>query len=189
MVGLKFPSNRTLGNICVYGAVASISAVMYMKWKMEDRVKSAEYYKLALKALRSHRGAVGLLGEPIKDSGIDLSNANNNCNAEEARCEVAVRGSKDKGRSIDFESKSLAFTNLIFAGTLYFWASNQPDRGWLIDRLELETKLNPEKRFLLKKSEELTFDLPESITKQTAQQVDSNVILSASDQQPETHSK
>jgi len=83
----------------------------------------------------------------------------------------------------------LAFTNLIFAGTLYFWASNQPDRGWLIDRLELETKLNPEKRFLLKKSEELTFDLPESITKQPAQQVDSNVILSASDQQPETHSK
>ncbi|EDX08003.1 uncharacterized protein LOC6735479 [Drosophila simulans] len=170
MVGLKFPSNRTLGNICVYGAVASISAVMYMKWKMEDRVKSAEYYKLALKALRSHRGAVGLLGEPIKDSGIDLSNANNNCNAEEARCEVAVRGSKDKG-------------------TLYFWASNQPDRGWLIDRLELETKLNPEKRFLLKKSEELTFDLPESITKLPAKQVDSNVILSELDQQPETHSK
>ncbi|XP_039481127.1 uncharacterized protein LOC120445067 [Drosophila santomea] len=170
MVGLKFPSNRTLGTICVYGAVASISAVMYMKWKMEDRVKSAEYYKLALKALRSHRGAVGLLGEPIKDSGIDLSNANNNCNAEEAHCEVVVRGSKDKG-------------------TLYFWASNQPDRGWLIDRLELETKLNPEKRFLLKKSEELTFNLPESISKLPAQQVDSNVILSESDQQPETHSK
>ncbi|EDV55394.1 uncharacterized protein LOC6547740 [Drosophila erecta] len=170
MVGLKFPSNRTLGTICVYGAVASISAVMYMKWKMEDRVKSAEYYKLALKALRSHRGAVGLLGEPIKDSGIDLSNANNNCNAEEANCEVPVRGSKDKG-------------------TLFFWASNQPDRGWLIDRLELETKLNPDKRFLLKKSEELTFDLPESISKLPAQQVDSNVILSESDQQPETHSK
>jgi len=46
---LRMPSNKTLGNICVYGAVASISAVMYMRWKMEDRVRSCEYYKLALK--------------------------------------------------------------------------------------------------------------------------------------------
>ncbi|XP_017126434.1 uncharacterized protein LOC108145488 [Drosophila elegans] len=174
MVRLRMPSNRTLGNICVYGAVASISAVMYMRWKMEDRVRSCEYYKLALKALRNHRGAVGLLGEPIKDSGIDLSNANNNCNAEMAHFEVSVRGSKDKG-------------------TLYFWASHQPDRGWLIDRLELETKLNPEKRFLLKKSEELTFDLPESLSKVPAQQVDSDVILSEANllnaKQTEKHSK
>ncbi|KAH8372871.1 hypothetical protein KR009_007004 [Drosophila setifemur] len=158
MLGLRMPSNRTLGNICVYGAVASISAVMYMRWKMEDRVRSCEYYKLALKSLRSHRGAVGLLGEPIKDSGIDLANTNNNCNAEKAQFEVAVRGSKDKG-------------------TLYFWASHQPDKGWLIDRLELETKLNPDKRFLLKKSEELSFDLPDSLSKLPAQQVDSDIIF------------
>lgn len=100
MVGLRMPSNRTLGNICVYGAVVSISAVMYMRWKMEDRVRSCEYYKLALKGLRQHRGAVALLGEPIKDLGIDLGNANNNCNAEKAQFEVSVRGSKDKGKVI-----------------------------------------------------------------------------------------
>ncbi|XP_017027740.1 cytochrome c oxidase assembly factor 1 homolog [Drosophila kikkawai] len=150
MVGLRMPSNRTLGKICVYGAVASVSAVMYMRWKLEDRVKSCDYYKLALKGLRSHRGAVSLLGEPIKDSGIDLGNPNNNCNAHMAQFEVSVRGSKDKG-------------------TLYFWASHQPDKGWLIDRLELETKLNPEKRFLLKKSDEQTTDLPESLSQLPAQ--------------------
>ncbi|BFG04826.1 uncharacterized protein DMAD_03694 [Drosophila madeirensis] len=136
-MGFRMPSNRTLGNICVYGAVASISAVMYMRWKLEDRVKSCDYYKLAISALRHHKGAVKLLGEPIRESGIDLSNANNNCNAERAQLEVSVHGSKDKG-------------------TLYFWASNMPDKGWLIDRLELETKSNPDKRFLLKKSEDET---------------------------------
>ncbi|XP_017092571.2 cytochrome c oxidase assembly factor 1 homolog [Drosophila bipectinata] len=153
MVGLRMPSNRTLGNICVYGAVASISAVMYMRWKMEDRVRSCEYYKLALKGLRQHKGAVSLLGEPIKDNGIDLSNVNNNCNAEKAQFEVSVRGSKDKG-------------------TLYFWASHEPERGWLIDRLELETKLNPEKRFLLKKSEELNIGLPEAISQNPTQKIE-----------------
>ncbi|KAH8257949.1 hypothetical protein KR038_003361, partial [Drosophila bunnanda] len=169
MVGLKMPSNRTLGNICVYGAVASISAVMYMRWKMEDRVKACDYYKLALKGLRSHRGAVSLLGEPIKDSGIDLGNPNNNCNAEMAQFEVSVRGSKDKGR-VYIQSKIDSHkTNPYFVGTLYFWASHQPDRGWLIDRLELETKLNPEKRFLLKKSDEETIDQPESLSKLPAQ--------------------
>lgn len=166
MVG--WPSNRTLGNICVYGAVASISAVMYMRWKMEDRVKSSDYYKLALKGLRSHQGAVGLLGEPIKDSGIDLGNANNNCNAEKAYFEVSVRGSKDKGKEYRV-NQELILTNRFSTGTLYFWAYNQPDNGWLIDRLELETKLNPEKRFLLKKSENLNSDLPESLSTLPAQ--------------------
>ncbi|XP_001361909.1 uncharacterized protein [Drosophila pseudoobscura] len=139
MPGFRMPSNKTLGNICVYGAVASISAVMYMRWRMEDRVRSCDYYKLAISALRHHKGAVKLLGEPIRESGIDLSNANNNCNAEKAQLEVSVHGSNDKG-------------------TLYFWATNLPDKGWLIDRLELETKRNPDKRFLLKKSEKSELD-------------------------------
>lgn len=168
MVGFRMPSNRTLGTICVYGAVASISAVMYMRWKMEDRVRSCEYYKLALKGLRQHRGAVGLLGEPIKDLGIDLGNANNNCNAEKAQFEVSVRGSKDKGKLVP-HSLIPRFSKASSAGTLYFWASHQPEQGWLIDRLELETNLNPEKRFLLKKSEEL--NLTETISQVPVQEV------------------
>ncbi|KAH8372055.1 hypothetical protein KR093_009817 [Drosophila rubida] len=129
---LKIPSNKTLGTICVYGAVVSISAVMYMRWRLEDRVRSAEYYKLALQTLRQHKGAVALLGEPIKDNGFDLSNVNNTVDAEKAQLEVTVRGPKDKG-------------------TVFFWATNNMDKGWLIDRLELEAKKHPNKRFLIKK--------------------------------------
>ncbi|EDW62150.1 uncharacterized protein [Drosophila virilis] len=132
---LRLPSNRTLGNICVYGAIVSISAVMFMRWKLEDRVRSTDYYKLALQTLRQHKGAVGLLGEPIKDSGFDLSNVNNTCDADKAQFEISVRGPKDKG-------------------TVFFWATNNREKGWLIDRLELEAKLHPNKRFLLKKQDE-----------------------------------
>ncbi|ALC40500.1 CG31913 [Drosophila busckii] len=138
-IKLRLPSNRTLGNICVYGAVFSISAVMYMRWKLEDRVRSQDFYKLALQHVRSHKGAVKLLGEPIKDSGFDMSNVNNTCDEHRAQLEVNVRGSKDKG-------------------TVYFWATNQPDKGWLIERLELEAKQHPNKRFLLKKPNQLTFN-------------------------------
>ncbi|EDW01311.1 uncharacterized protein LOC6560096 [Drosophila grimshawi] len=132
IIKLRMPSNRTLGNICVYGAVISISAVMYMRWRLEDRVRSTEYYKLALKTLRQHKGAIGLLGEPIKESGFDMSNVNNTCDANQAQLEISVRGPKDKG-------------------TVFFWATNKLESGWLIDRLELETKQHPNKRFLLKK--------------------------------------
>ncbi|XP_034109697.1 uncharacterized protein LOC117571590 [Drosophila albomicans] len=137
MPSIKFqiPSNKTLGTICVYGAVVSISAVMYMRWRLEDRVRSAEYYKLALQTLRQHKGAVGLLGEPIKDKGFDISNVNNTVDGNKAQLEVTVRGPKDKG-------------------TIFFWATNNAEKGWLIDRLELETKQHPNKRFLLKKQQE-----------------------------------
>ncbi|XP_030388388.1 uncharacterized protein LOC115634668 [Scaptodrosophila lebanonensis] len=134
---LRLPSNRTLSNICVYGAVFSISAVMYMRWKLEDRVRNTEYYKLAMQTLRRHKGAVGLLGEPIRESGFDLSDANNTCDAQNAKFEVKVHGTKDKG-------------------TVFFWATNNKEKGWLIDRLELETKQQPNKRFLLKKSTDFT---------------------------------
>lgn len=53
---LRLPSNRTLGNLCAYGAVLSISAVMYMRWKLQDRIRSAEFYKMAIQKMRNHKG-------------------------------------------------------------------------------------------------------------------------------------
>lgn len=70
------------------------------------------------------------MGEPIKESGFDLSNPNNTCDASHAQFEVKVRGPKDKG-------------------VLYFWATNHISEGWLVDRLELEANQHPNKRFLL----------------------------------------
>ncbi|XP_017062428.1 uncharacterized protein LOC108102216 [Drosophila ficusphila] len=129
---IGLPSRRTLGSICICGALASISGLAYMRWRLEDRVRQSECYQLAIQQLRQHSGAVGLLGEPIKESGISLSNEKNRCDAEKAQMQVAVQGPKDKG-------------------TVYFWASNSQQQGWLIDRLELETNQHPNTRFLLKK--------------------------------------
>lgn len=128
---LAMPTKRMWGQISICGAIVSLSTVLYMHWKLQDRVRNSEYYRLAIQTLRKHRGAVGLLGEPIKESGFSISNMMNTCNAEKAQFQVSVNGTKDKG-------------------TVYFWASNR-ENGWLIDRLELETKQHPHTRFLLKK--------------------------------------
>lgn len=53
---MRFPSNQTLGKFSVYGAVASITGVMYMRYKIEDRVRNSEYFRIALNTLRQHRG-------------------------------------------------------------------------------------------------------------------------------------
>lgn len=81
-----------------------------------------------------------MLGEPIKDSGFDMSNANNICNADRAQFEISVRGPKDKG-------------------TVFFWATNR-EKGWFIDRLELEANQHPNKRFLIKKQNDYSMEAP-----------------------------
>ncbi|KAH8391606.1 uncharacterized protein LOC110183130 [Drosophila serrata] len=129
---IGLPSRRTLGSLCIFGALASISGLAYMRWRLEDQVRRMEYYQMAIQQLRQHSGAVDLLGEPIRESGFNLSNEKNRCDADKAHLQVSVQGSKDKG-------------------TVYFWATNNQKKGWLIDRLELETKQHPNTRYLLKK--------------------------------------
>ncbi|XP_017063008.1 uncharacterized protein LOC108102496 [Drosophila eugracilis] len=129
---IGLPSRRTLGGICICGALASISGLAYMSWRREDQVRQTEYYQMAIQQLRQHSGAVGLLGEPIKESGFSLSNEKNRCDGDKAQLQVSVQGSKDRG-------------------TVFFWATNSQKQGWMIDRLELETKQHPNTRFLLKK--------------------------------------
>ncbi|BFF93507.1 uncharacterized protein DMAD_11353 [Drosophila madeirensis] len=137
---LTLPSRRLLANLCVCGAMASISGLAYLHWKLEDRVRQADFYQLAIKTLRQHGGAVRLLGEPIKESGISLTNTQNSCDGDRAQMQVSVHGSKDKG-------------------TIFFWATNNREKGvWLIDRLELETKQHPNTRFLLKKPMDKALD-------------------------------
>ncbi|KAH8233917.1 hypothetical protein KR032_003879 [Drosophila birchii] len=129
---IGLPSRRTFGTFCIFGALASMTSLAYMRWRLEDQVRSTEYYQMAIQQLRQHSGAVDLLGEPIKDGGFSLSNEKNRCDEDKAQLQVAVQGSKDKG-------------------TVYFWATNSQKKGWLIDRLELETKQHPNTRYLLKK--------------------------------------
>ncbi|XP_037944916.1 uncharacterized protein LOC119677585 [Teleopsis dalmanni] len=130
---MTFLTNKTLAKIAVYGAIGSISAVMYMKYRIEDRIRNTDYYHLAVQTLRQHKGAVSLLGEPIKELGFDLSDKKNSCDGQKAHFEIKVRGPQDRG-------------------TIYFWATRTDNQGWILDRLDLEVKSQPDKRFLIKKS-------------------------------------
>lgn len=51
-------TNRTLAKIATYGAVGCISSVMYMRHKIQERVRNTDYFKEALKVLRSHKGII-----------------------------------------------------------------------------------------------------------------------------------
>lgn len=53
---MPLPSNKTLAKIAVYGAFASITAVMYMRIKIQERIHKSDYFREAFKILRSHKG-------------------------------------------------------------------------------------------------------------------------------------
>ncbi|XP_067634177.1 cytochrome c oxidase assembly factor 1 homolog [Eurosta solidaginis] len=144
---MRFPANKTLGKIAVYTGVVSISAVMYMRHRIEDGIRNSEYYRVAMQTLKQHKGAASLLGEPIKDLGIDLTNKENFAYGQNAHFEVNVKGPKEKGK-------------------MYFWATHIPEQGWQTDRLELEVHSQPEKRYLIKKAEELV--ISEEITENSS---------------------
>lgn len=58
---MRFPSNKTLAKIAVYGAVGSISAVMWMRYKIEQRIRTTDYFRLAFQTLRQHKGTCSLV--------------------------------------------------------------------------------------------------------------------------------
>ncbi|KAM7344039.1 uncharacterized protein ACRADG_010882 isoform 1-T2 [Cochliomyia hominivorax] len=128
---MRFPSNKTLAKYAIYIGIAGLSSIMYMRWKIEERIRNTDYFRAAFQTLRQHKGAVSLLGEPIKNMGIDISDPQNNCDGEKAQFEVSIKGSKERGK-------------------MFFTATRNEDLGWLIDSLELELKSQPDKRFLIK---------------------------------------
>lgn len=78
-------------------------------------------------------GVKSILGEPIKESGLDLGEPNY-ANDQKAHFEVQVKGPKAKG-------------------TMYFWAEKLTDEQWNVSRIEFQLKDDDEKRLLIKKSE------------------------------------
>lgn len=77
-------------------------------------------------------GAKKILGEPIKEVGLDIGEPNY-ANHEKAHFEVKVSGSKDRG-------------------SIFFWADKQKDdEKWNVSRIELQLKGDDEKRLVIKK--------------------------------------
>ncbi|KAL5275670.1 hypothetical protein ACFFRR_001484 [Megaselia abdita] len=126
-------SNRTLVKVAVYGLVACIGGVVYVRHELQSRVRNGEYFVQALQHLNSSAGAVKLLGSPIKDTAFDLGDeSKNSCDGQTAKFEVSVKGPIDRG-------------------TMFFWSSRK-EEGWNLDRMELEVRSQKDKRFIIKKS-------------------------------------
>ncbi|XP_039437380.1 uncharacterized protein LOC120418915 [Culex pipiens pallens] len=127
-------SLRTLVKTATYIGIGGISAALYMKFKLEDRVRAQPYYKDSLKLLRAHPGAISVLGEPIKDMGFDFGvEMNKFADGKIDGFVVPVKGVNQRGK-------------------LHFWAENR-DEKWHITRAELELDKDPDRRLLLRKAE------------------------------------
>ncbi|KAJ8925496.1 hypothetical protein NQ315_009334 [Exocentrus adspersus] len=126
-------SNITLVKIGAIGGIATVTMGLLFQSKLNDNIKATDFFKDAMKTLRSHRGAVHLLGEPIKDYRIDVGNRKKNyAEGDVAQYEVPVKGSKQKG-------------------TLYFWAKREnAESRWNVHRMELELASDASKRLLIK---------------------------------------
>lgn len=74
-----------------------------------------------------------MLGEPIKEVGLDISNPNY-ANQEQAHFELQLKGTRARG-------------------TLFFWANKLKEaETWNVSRIELQLK-DDDKRLVIKKSE------------------------------------
>ncbi|CAO1309658.1 unnamed protein product [Diamesa serratosioi] len=124
-------SNRTLAKAATYLAVGGFTSIMWMRFQLQDKIRKQEYFKESMKMLRSHKGAIQVLGEPIKDAGFDIGHPNY-ADSEKAHFEIKVKGSKERG-------------------AFFFW-SERIDEKWNITKAELELKNDPEKRLVIKKS-------------------------------------
>lgn len=125
-------SNRKLLQIAAWGGIIVSSTGFYLQHLIVDRIRGYNYYKDALKKLRTHAGAIHYLGEPIKDKSFKLSDAENNfSDGKTARFKIPVSGPKDRG-------------------TYYFWAERE-NNEWAIKKAELELKSKPDSRMVIVK--------------------------------------
>lgn len=128
-------SSMTLVKIGAVGGIATVTMGLLFRSKINANIKASDFYKDAMKTLRSHKGAVQLLGEPIKDMMIDVGNQDKNYAKENiAKYEIPVKGPKQRG-------------------TLHFWAERKkPESSWNVYRIELEMASDSSKRLLIKSS-------------------------------------
>lgn len=129
-------SNMTLVKIASVGGILTVSMGYALRIKLNNKICQTDYYKDAFKTLRTNPAAVSLLGEPIKDHLLNVSDSEKNYTKPlTAHYEVPVKGPKQRG-------------------TLYFWAERKSiEDSWIVNRIELGLKDEPNKRLLIKNSQ------------------------------------
>jgi cytochrome c oxidase assembly factor 1 len=121
----------------MYGGVIALGSGFWVKSQIQGGIKNSDYYKLAFQQLRNHKGAIKLLGEPIRDGDLDLGKSEtNHCDGLKAQFHVPVRGPQNKG---------------IF----HFWAMRESlKHPWEVTRSELELKDDSSKRLIIVKQKD-----------------------------------
>ena len=96
--------NKILGRILVVGGFATLGASAIMKQKIENNIKSSEYFTTAVKKLEDSEAAASALGLPITLGTPDLGKSSqNHCDGLKAKFTVPIKGSKDSG-TMSFEA-------------------------------------------------------------------------------------
>lgn len=129
-------SNMTLVKIAAVTGIATITMGYAARANIVNNVRQTGYYKEALKTVRSHKGAVYLLGEPIKDRLINIGDQEKNYTKPlSAHYEIPVKGTKQKG-------------------IVYFWAQRKSEEDeWFVSRIELGLNDDLTRRLLIKTDE------------------------------------
>lgn len=123
-------SNRTLMKIAGWGGLLLSATGIYLQGKLIDKYRNYDYYQDALRILRSHRGAVHYLGEPMKDKKFKITDTENNFSDQtNARLCVPIHGPKDKGY-------------------YYFWVKKNGEK-WALIKAELEIKSKANERLVI----------------------------------------
>ncbi|KAF0290989.1 hypothetical protein FJT64_010822 [Amphibalanus amphitrite] len=165
------PSLPTLAKIAGCGALLVSGAFSFTQWKIEEGLKSGAWYTESMRLLRAHRGAAGLLGEPIVDGRLDLgSNDTNFCDQTRAQFRVPVKDilvgldcywDLMKQGEIRLEGGPVAQETALGwiisgpkqKGYLHLWAS-RADGAWTVNRLELELATDASRKLLVHSNED-----------------------------------
>jgi hypothetical protein len=137
--------------IAAIGGVLVSTAGLGMKWMIDQKLRKSEYYVQAQSQLLAHRPLVELIGEPVAFGNVDLSDTKNNYSTEsEARFEVPIKGSRNRGmmymkavRKIMFDERMSESEDMSLAS-----APRQVPK-WVIEGIEVSIDNRPGERVVV----------------------------------------
>ncbi|XP_050023794.1 uncharacterized protein [Dermacentor andersoni] len=129
---MRLPSLSQLVQISGWTGIGLVCTTFLFKNYLGYKMTELEYYKIAMSTLRGNAAAMKLLGEPLKEHRIDISDTTStSTRPHRAQMKVPVQGSKQRGE-------------------LYLWAERHAlDVPWELLRLELGLEAHKDKRLLV----------------------------------------
>lgn len=129
---MRLPSVNRLLQISGLTGLGLVGSTFWFKNYLANKMTELEYYKVAMSTLQGNAAAMRLLGEPLKERRIDISDTDGTkTRPHRAHMKVPVQGSKQRGE-------------------LYLWAERHAlDVPWELLRLELGLEAHKDKRLLV----------------------------------------